>query len=187
MDNMLPWQQSNSITSNFDRKQDFLKPLWAWGLWFCLNLMRWDFQIRPNVCGVRGFCKDKIGLDPANLKEEWSKIRWLSNRWLLHCKKLCSVKCGQGFDCSVNRASMGHCTGTGEGGVVIIFKQRRSPANITAGANDLFFSSQSTRLQYKVQRQAVFCPGIIFMEAVKTNFTRNFIITCVISKTSEHI
>ena len=72
------------------------------------------------------------------------------------------MKCGQGFDCSVNRASMGHCTGTGEGGVVIIFKQRRSPANITAGANDLFFSSQSTRLQYKVQRQAVFCHGIIY-------------------------
>ena len=71
------------------------------------------------------------------------------------------MKCGQGFDCSVNRASMGHCTGTGEGGVVIIFKQRRSPANITAGANDLFFSSQSTRLgcdQYKVQQPSVFCP-----------------------------
>ena len=100
------------------------------------------------------------------------------------------MKCGQGFDCSVNPASMGHCTVTGEGGVVIIFKQRRSPANITAGANDLFFSSQSTRLgcdQYKVQRPAVFCHGIIFMEAVKTNFTRRFIITCVISKTSEQI
>ena len=107
--------------------------------------------------------------------------------WLLHCKKLYSVKCGQGFDCSVNRASMGHCTGTGEGGVVIIFKQRRSPANITAGANDLFFSSQSTRLQYKVQRPAVFSAMESFMEAVKTNLTRSFILTYVISKTSEQI
>ena len=44
-----------------------------------LNLMCRDFQKRPKVCGVRGFCKDKIGLDPANLKEKLSKIRWLSN------------------------------------------------------------------------------------------------------------